>query len=110
MKQKIALLFFVLLLSSFSAYARLLLQQEGPKQGQNEVIIANTLVHTSHNDELKDDIKELMGYENCDEKNEECYGRRMTLEAHLDYIYTQNMQRCLTFSHTLNQKMMISIS
>ncbi|QHO26001.1 Putative phytosulfokines [Arachis hypogaea] len=91
MKQKIALLFFVLLLSSFSAYARLLLQQEGPKQGQNEVIIANTLVHTSHNDELKDDIKELMGYENCDEKNEECYGRRMTLEAHLDYIYTQNL-------------------
>ncbi|XP_052113438.1 putative phytosulfokines 6 isoform X2 [Arachis duranensis] len=92
MKQKIALLFFVLLLFSFSAYARLLLQQEGPKQGQNEVIIANTLVHTSHNDELKDDIiEELMGYENCDEKNEECYGRRMTLEAHLDYIYTQNL-------------------
>ncbi|MED6162072.1 hypothetical protein PIB30_066891 [Stylosanthes scabra] len=92
MKQQIALLFFVvLLLSSFSsAYARLLLQQEGLKQGQNEVIIDNTLVHTSH-DELKDDIEQLMGYENCDEKNEECKGRRIILEAHLDYIYTQNV-------------------
>ena len=32
-----------------------------------------------------------MGSDECDaDKDEECYRRRMTAEAHLDYIYTQN--------------------
>ncbi|KAK9921168.1 hypothetical protein M0R45_029690 [Rubus argutus] len=32
----------------------------------------------------------LMGSEECDEKDEECLKRRMVAEAHLDYIYTQH--------------------
>lgn len=29
-------------------------------------------------------------WESCDDKDEECQKRRMTAEAHLDYIYTQH--------------------
>ncbi|KAF7805678.1 putative phytosulfokines 6 [Senna tora] len=32
----------------------------------------------------------MMGMENCSSGDEECLKRRMTMEAHLDYIYTQH--------------------
>ncbi|KAK7402079.1 hypothetical protein VNO78_14058 [Psophocarpus tetragonolobus] len=35
-------------------------------------------------------FKQLLGVEDCNSGDEECLKRRMTLEAHLDYIYTQN--------------------
>ncbi|KAH1123202.1 hypothetical protein J1N35_006362 [Gossypium stocksii] len=38
----------------------------------------------------KHDFSELMGAEECYEKDEECVKRRMMADAHLDYIYTQN--------------------
>lgn len=31
-----------------------------------------------------------MGIEECEEKDEGCFKRRMVAEAHLDYIYTQH--------------------
>ena len=31
-----------------------------------------------------------MGLENCHENDEICVKRRMAVEAHLDYIYTQH--------------------
>ncbi|MED6180619.1 hypothetical protein PIB30_011922 [Stylosanthes scabra] len=33
---------------------------------------------------------EVLGVEECNSGDEECLMRRMTLEAHLDYIYTQH--------------------
>ncbi|ONK77622.1 uncharacterized protein A4U43_C02F8730 [Asparagus officinalis] len=36
------------------------------------------------------DSLDLMGPEHCDDGDEECLRRRMTSEAHLDYIYTQH--------------------
>ncbi|KAG4996311.1 hypothetical protein JHK82_027123 [Glycine max] len=89
MKQQIGLLFFVLLLSSFLASARLLEPLKGPRQGEKEVEInENAFPQSSH--ELKDDMEELMGSEECYMKDEECISRRMMVEAHLDYIYTQH--------------------
>ena len=32
----------------------------------------------------------LLGVEDCKSGDEECLQRRMTIEAHLDYIYTQH--------------------
>ncbi|KAB2098175.1 Putative phytosulfokines 6 -like protein [Gossypium arboreum] len=74
-----------LLLCCSSVSARLLLQihNHGEKEFKaNEMmmILADT----------KDDFSELMGAEECYEKDEECVKRRMMADAHLDYIYTQN--------------------
>ncbi|KAK3006013.1 hypothetical protein RJ639_016609 [Escallonia herrerae] len=33
---------------------------------------------------------QLMGLEECDDKDEDCLSRRVAAEAHLDYIYTQH--------------------
>ncbi|KAL2323132.1 hypothetical protein Fmac_027511 [Flemingia macrophylla] len=85
MRQQIVLLFSVLLLSSFLASSRLLEAPKGPIQGENEVE-----VNDKSSFELKDDMKELMGSEECYMNDEECIGRRMMVEAHLDYIYTQH--------------------
>ncbi|KAI3471853.1 hypothetical protein Pfo_028506 [Paulownia fortunei] len=35
-------------------------------------------------------IFQLMGLEECGDKDEACEKRRMVAEAHLDYIYTQH--------------------
>ncbi|XP_058773723.1 phytosulfokines 3-like [Vicia villosa] len=35
----------------------------------------------------------VMEMENCNIEDEECMQRRMTLEAHLDYIYTQHHKK-----------------
>ncbi|KAK4392096.1 hypothetical protein Sango_1987400 [Sesamum angolense] len=37
-------------------------------------------------------FEKLMGLEECGDKDEGCWKRRMVAEAHLDYIYTQHHQ------------------
>ncbi|XP_061368730.1 putative phytosulfokines 6 [Gastrolobium bilobum] len=89
MKQQIILLFSALLLSSFIASVCFLVPPKGPRQGEKEVNVNDNPIAQSSS-ELKDDIEELMGSEECYEKDEECSSRRMITEAHLDYIYTQH--------------------
>ncbi|KAL8039663.1 hypothetical protein ABFX02_10G050700 [Erythranthe guttata] len=38
----------------------------------------------------EEDFSSLMGLEECGDKDEDCEKRRMVVEAHLDYIYTQH--------------------
>ncbi|PIN09954.1 hypothetical protein CDL12_17460 [Handroanthus impetiginosus] len=38
----------------------------------------------------EDDFPSLMGLEECGDEDEACKKRRMVVEAHLDYIYTQH--------------------
>ncbi|XP_045809840.1 putative phytosulfokines 6 isoform X2 [Trifolium pratense] len=85
MKHQILLLFSLLILSSFFASARLLVPQKGEKELK---IIGNTIAQSSA--EMKQDMEELMGIEECYENEEECSRRRIIAEAHLDYIYTQH--------------------
>ncbi|RDY12330.1 putative phytosulfokines 6, partial [Mucuna pruriens] len=89
MKQQIVLLFSLLLLSSFLASARLLEPPKGPRQGEKEGEVNDNAIPQS-SAELEDDMEELMGVEECCMKEEECSRRRMMVEAHLDYIYTQH--------------------
>ncbi|KAK8468078.1 hypothetical protein PHAVU_007G223101 [Phaseolus vulgaris] len=88
MKQHIALLFFLLLLSSFQASARLLQPPKAPRQGEREVEVNDNAISQSSL-QLNDDMEELMGSEECYVKDEACSSRRMMVDAHLDYIYTQ---------------------
>ncbi|CAJ2672650.1 unnamed protein product [Trifolium pratense] len=89
MKHQILLLFSLLILSSFFASARLLVPQKGSKHCEKELkIIGNTIAQSSA--EMKEDMEELMGLEECYGNEEECSRRRMIAEAHLDYIYTQH--------------------
>ncbi|KAJ7971497.1 Phytosulfokine [Quillaja saponaria] len=92
--------FLLLLLLLSSSFASSLSSSSSPappaplliaaKQDGKEVKAIND--HTSHArsslKELIDDL-DVMGSEECDEKDEECLKRRMIGEAHLDYIYTQ---------------------
>ncbi|XP_059428329.1 putative phytosulfokines 6 [Corylus avellana] len=73
-------LFFVFLLCSFLASARLL----SPKQGITHA--ANSF--TDHSEEFSN----LMGLEECHGDDGECLKGRMMVEAHLDYIYTQHVK------------------
>ncbi|XP_004497603.1 uncharacterized protein [Cicer arietinum] len=89
MKHQILLLFSLLILSSFYASPHLLVPPNGSKHGEKELnVVDNTIPQSST--ELKEDMQELMGSEECYEKDEECFRRRMIAEAHLDYIYTQH--------------------
>ncbi|GMI80920.1 PHYTOSULFOKINE 3 PRECURSOR [Hibiscus trionum] len=72
-----------LLLSSLSTSARLLLQIN---QVEEEVNTNGMIIQADAKEELSD----LIGAEECEEKDEECEKRRVIEEAHLDYIYTQN--------------------
>ncbi|CAJ1968723.1 unnamed protein product [Sphenostylis stenocarpa] len=89
MKPQIGWLFFVLLLSSFLASARLLKPPKGPGQGEKEMEVNDNAIPRSSL-ELKDDMEELMGSKGCYTKDEAGSIRRMMVEAHLDYIYTQH--------------------
>ncbi|KAF7147298.1 hypothetical protein RHSIM_Rhsim03G0081200 [Rhododendron simsii] len=75
-----------LLLSHSLTSARPLL----PLQG-NQMVKANEITQSlpSINVEDEEDLVNLTGTEECDEKDEDCIKRRMVAEAHLDYIYTQ---------------------
>ncbi|XP_022767166.1 putative phytosulfokines 6 [Durio zibethinus] len=84
MKEKIVgfitLLLLAFLLCTFSTSARL----QPRKQGANGMIQAGVLTDAT------EDFSNLMGSEECYEKDEECLKRRMIADAHLDYIYTQH--------------------
>ncbi|KAI3987037.1 hypothetical protein MKX01_036827 [Papaver californicum] len=84
-----------LLISSFSTTTsggRVLLEKQGEDQHDDTNHI-NELPKTNLLELEEKDTWKLMGMEDCDgsgdEKEEECSKRRMILEAHLDYIYTQ---------------------
>ncbi|KAL5741002.1 hypothetical protein ACOSP7_029875 [Xanthoceras sorbifolium] len=81
-------LFFVFLVLSYTISARHLLPE---KQGDQKEVKANGIAHaTTFKKDIKEDLLNLMGSEECDEKDEDCLKRRMIAEAHLDYIYTQH--------------------
>ncbi|XVE61538.1 hypothetical protein DITRI_Ditri06bG0048700 [Diplodiscus trichospermus] len=81
----ITFLLFALLLGSYSTFARLLPQKQGEREFR-----ANGIIHGGLSTDKKEDFSNLMGSEECYEKDEECLERRMIAEAHLDYIYTQH--------------------
>ncbi|ESR43534.1 putative phytosulfokines 6 [Citrus sinensis] len=81
-----SLLFALLLLSySKSISARPFAQNQGEM-----VVKADGITHISTFKGVKQDLVNPMGSEECSENDEECLKRRMTAEAHLDYIYTQH--------------------
>ncbi|KAG4383747.1 hypothetical protein GLYMA_13G151500v4 [Glycine max] len=55
-----------------------------PLKGEKEVEVNENAIPQSS------DMEELIGSEECYMKDEECTSRRMMVEAHLDYIYTQH--------------------
>ncbi|KAE9619620.1 hypothetical protein Lal_00038059 [Lupinus albus] len=92
MKHKIVLPFFVLLiLSSFLASARdLLVPSKGTKQGEKVEKVNGNILGQAYAADLTDHMEELIDSKKCNEKDEECFIRRMIAEAHLDYIYTEH--------------------
>ncbi|XP_049359372.1 putative phytosulfokines 6 isoform X2 [Solanum verrucosum] len=73
----------VLLLISYTTSARLLPTINS--QESNGIISNNPI-----SSQVQEDFNDLMGIEECEEKDEVCFKRRMIAEAHLDYIYTQH--------------------
>ncbi|XP_041028812.1 putative phytosulfokines 6 [Juglans microcarpa x Juglans regia] len=78
---------FVLLLCTSLTSSRLLTPKRGEK-GTLKVEGISTNAAGSLID--LEDISNLMGLEECDDKDEGCLHGRMIAEAHLDYIYTQH--------------------
>ncbi|XP_022745368.1 putative phytosulfokines 6 [Durio zibethinus] len=81
----ITFLLFALLLCFYSASARLLPK----KQGENE-FKTNGIIQAGLLTDIKEDFSNLMGSEECYEKDEECLKRRMIAEPDMDYIYSQH--------------------
>ncbi|XP_028776660.1 putative phytosulfokines 6 [Neltuma alba] len=83
-----ALLLFILFLvsSSYGLSARLSTTQKGLSMKSLKVSGENSVSAL----EGSEPIAKLMGMEDCNGGDEECLERRMTMEAHLDYIYTQH--------------------
>ncbi|CAJ2660126.1 unnamed protein product [Trifolium pratense] len=77
--------FLFFLLSSSLLFARPLTSEQEPNTKFDEVSREDFVLEVEGSDSLK-----LMEMENCNIEDEECMQRRMTLEAHLDYIYTQH--------------------
>ncbi|KAI4322373.1 hypothetical protein L6164_022076 [Bauhinia variegata] len=80
------LLFLFFLISSSTLSARLLTTE----QGQNVKVDKVTGEEFGLELEGTESMNELMGMEDCNHGDKECFKRRMTIEAHLDYIYTQH--------------------
>ncbi|XVF76268.1 hypothetical protein PTKIN_Ptkin13bG0252800 [Pterospermum kingtungense] len=80
------LMFILLLLCSYTTSARLLQQNQDEKEFKASGMIIQAGLFT----DAEEDFSNLMGSEECHEKDEECVKRRMIAEAHLDYIYTQH--------------------
>ncbi|KAG5584146.1 hypothetical protein MTR67_037946 [Solanum verrucosum] len=78
----------VLLLISYTTSARLLptINSQENKKIESNGIISNNPISS----QVQEDFNDLMGIEECEEKDEVCFKRRMIAEAHLDYIYTQH--------------------
>ncbi|KAI4334286.1 hypothetical protein L6164_018996 [Bauhinia variegata] len=85
-RSRALLLFLFFLLSSSTFSARLLTTE----QGQNVRLEKVTGEEFGFEMEGSESMNELMGIEDCNDGDKECLKRRMTIEAHLDYIYTQN--------------------
>ncbi|XP_019262308.1 PREDICTED: putative phytosulfokines 6 [Nicotiana attenuata] len=90
MKQNLYFLLLLLVVSmlmSSQASARFLANN----QEKGEVKLPKTIGGDSIDKmETTDDSNKLMGEEECDDGDEECFKRRVIAEAHLDYIYTQH--------------------
>ncbi|RDX58037.1 putative phytosulfokines 6, partial [Mucuna pruriens] len=82
-----ALLFFLFfLVSSSQLSARPLTMEQGRNKSKlNQVSGEDFVLELEGGESFK-----LLGMEDCNNGDEECVQRRMTLEAHLDYIYTQH--------------------
>ncbi|KAL1345556.1 hypothetical protein HN51_019280 [Arachis hypogaea] len=81
------LLFFFLFFQVFSSKleARPLITH----QGENRILDGSS-GESFVFQEGGESSKQLLGVEECNSGDEECLMRRMTLEAHIDYIYTQH--------------------
>ncbi|KAJ9177983.1 hypothetical protein P3X46_009905 [Hevea brasiliensis] len=77
----VLLLFLLFLFHSSKLYASTMTSKEGKEE-------VNLNAMTSSEDSLVQ--MELMGSEVCESGDEECFKRRIVLDAHLDYIYTQH--------------------
>ncbi|KAG4384633.1 hypothetical protein GLYMA_13G319200v4 [Glycine max] len=83
-----ALLFFLFfLVSSSKLSARPLTTEQGRDRSKLNEVSGEDLVLELEGGES---LKQLLGVEDCKSGDEECLQRRMTLAAHLDYIYTQH--------------------
>ncbi|XP_031270706.1 putative phytosulfokines 6 isoform X2 [Pistacia vera] len=86
MKQNLcfsALIILILLIFSSNTSARFILH----KQGLEEVKVKEIASEVS-----TEQVENLMGIEACENGDEECLKRRLISEAHLDYIYTQELK------------------
>ncbi|XP_055811593.1 putative phytosulfokines 6 [Solanum dulcamara] len=81
------LFLMVLLLISYTTSARLL---PATNSQENKKIESNGIISNTISSQVQEDMNDLMGIEECEEKDEVCFKRRMIAEAHLDYIYTQH--------------------
>ncbi|XP_059305998.1 putative phytosulfokines 6 [Lycium ferocissimum] len=88
MEQKNIIFLFslIVLLISYTTSARLM---PTTNFQDNKKIESNGIVNPISSSQVKD-LNDLMGIEECEEKDEVCFKRRMIAEAHLDYIYTQH--------------------
>ncbi|KAM7522477.1 hypothetical protein LguiA_012379 [Lonicera macranthoides] len=82
-------LLFLLFLFTFSqTSARFLATKQGEKvEKLNNIYSKDSVGEMESSDSSFD---ELMGVEECGNGDEECLKRRIVIEAHLDYIYTQH--------------------
>ncbi|KAK7324884.1 hypothetical protein VNO77_28790 [Canavalia gladiata] len=83
----VILLFFFFLVSSSKLSARPLTTEQGRNRSKVNHVSGEDFVFGLEGGES---FKQLLGMEDCNGENEECLQRRMSLEAHLDYIYTQH--------------------
>ncbi|KAJ8537683.1 hypothetical protein K7X08_014223 [Anisodus acutangulus] len=88
MEQKniVFLLSLMVLLISYTTSARLL---PTTNSQENKKVESNGISYLISS-QVQEDFNDLMGIEECEEKDEVCFQRRMIAEAHLDYIYTQH--------------------
>nr|XP_004487528.1 putative phytosulfokines 6 isoform X1 [Cicer arietinum] len=76
---------FFLLSSSIILSTRPLTSKQGENVKFDKITGEDFVFELEGDESLK-----LLGLEKCIIEDEECVTRRMTLEAHLDYIYTQH--------------------
>ncbi|CAA2953433.1 phytosulfokines 6 [Olea europaea subsp. europaea] len=92
MEHKFQFLALIFLLATSHSSAQILAVEQGEADSQLNNVVRSSTSHVSK--ENTDSFHKLMGleeYGNEDEdEDEECLKRRITAEAHLDYIYTQH--------------------
>nr|XP_016515333.1 PREDICTED: putative phytosulfokines 6 isoform X2 [Nicotiana tabacum] len=92
MKQNLyfLLLLLLLLLVFMLMYSQASARFLANNQVKGEVKLHKTIGGDSIDRIETADGSNLMGVEECDDGDEECFKRRIIAEAHLDYIYTQH--------------------